>query len=85
MGYVTYTAKGNSDTRIGAPVHRKAAFVGKVDTITNGNEIKVQGTNPSWTADEFTDPTVSQAARICRGNSDGTCPWRIRVLAASDN
>ena len=55
MGYVTWTAKGNSDTRIGAPVHRKAAFVGKVDTLV-GSTITVQGTSPAWIADQFTDP-----------------------------
>lgn len=58
MGYVTYTAKGNSDTRIGAPVHRKAAFVGKVGSVT-GNVITVDGVDPGWAADSFTDPTLA--------------------------
>ena len=58
MGYVTYTAKGNSDTRIGAPVHRKAAFVGKVGSVSN-NVITVDGTDPGWAADSFTDPTMA--------------------------
>ena len=58
MGYVTYTAKGNSDTRIGAPVHRKAAFVGKVGSVT-GNVITVDGVSPGWAADSFTDPTLA--------------------------
>lgn len=55
MGYVTWIAKGNSDTRIGAPVHRKAAFVGKVDSVAT-NVITVDGNDPGWTADQFTDP-----------------------------
>ena len=61
MGYTTWTAKGNSDTRIGAAVHRKAEFVGKVDTLV-GDTITVDGTSPGWTADEFTDPAYDPVA-----------------------
>jgi len=80
MGYVTYNALGNSDTRIGAPVHRKAAFVGKVDSVggAGSNEITVDGTSPGWAVDAFTDPTMASPPAselyyvlIASGNMEG--------------
>ena len=53
LGYVTYTALGESDTFVSLPVHRKEAFIGKVDTLSPASDIiTVQGA-PGWTANQF--------------------------------
>lgn len=64
LGYVTYDCPGNSDTRIGAPFHRKAEFVGKVDTVAGtvaAPIITVEG-SPGWTAGAFVPTTAAGQA-----------------------
>ncbi|MFT5855877.1 MAG: hypothetical protein ACI8XO_003129 [Verrucomicrobiales bacterium] len=76
MGYVTYTALGNSDTWLSLPVHRKQSFVGKVDSLNGTNEIVVQGA-PNWTANQFVQDLTDD------GLGDPIQPDTYYVLIAS--
>lgn len=74
VGAMKVTALGNSDTILGVPFHRPAAFEGRINAIS-GSTLTVDGA-PGWSADQFVysapDQTNTYYVLIASGAKEGS-------------